>query len=355
MICVHRHARYDPGVKLRHWRIDLATDLPPPRVTAEGIVYTGRAARTGEHRYPWGIERRDAAELARVVEQLVGKPVILRHPPAGERLADDAPRAGRVLSARVDGEHALVEVLVTDMAVVLEVAGGVRELSLGYDVRVDAEGYHRDTVIDHLALVEQARCGASCAIRTDCAGPSACACGGGMLHQTATRGQAQMDPEEHKKIVAALEAERDIAVKRADKLEAERDAAVVRADAADAAVKARADAAVDPTLVAARVKLEREAGAILVTDGKPEDVSALSDHAIRVAVVKRADGIDVAAKSPTYVEARYDAVLERPNPLAGLAAVVASRVDARDVASLPDPEAARAKMQADTDNASKVK
>jgi hypothetical protein len=153
--------------------------------------------------------------------------------------------------------------------------------------------------------------------------------------------------------VKQLEAERDALKARIDSVEAERDAAVTRADAAE---RARADAAtVHPAAVAARVKLEREAGAILIgADGKPVDVSAMSDRAIRVAVVKRADGFDCdeQKKSDVYVEARYDAVVGRPNPLAGLVPAGAVRSDADD---LPDPEAAQRAMIERTRNASKVK
>lgn len=344
--------------------------LSPPRSTPEGVLLEGRAARTGEHSYPWGVERRDAAELARIAAQLAGVPVVLRHPASGY-VADDTPRAGRVISARIDDDHVVCDLLITDAAVVLDVVGGVRELSLGYEVRVDADGWQRDTKIDHLALVERARCGETCAVRIDCASSrGACGCGGAcargarVLHQPDTRGQS-MDPEELKKQIAALEAEREIAAKRADAAEAELAAARTRIAAlegerdaertrADAAERARTDAATaQPEQVRARVKLERDAAAWLHTDGKPDDLSAMTDRAIKVAVVKRADNFDVPADKPdAYVDARFDAVVGRPNPLAGLvSAAVAGRRAVDPALEIPDADAAAARMRADTDNA----
>lgn len=348
-------------MKLRHWRADLATDLPPPRVTAEGIVYTGRAARTGEHAYPWGLERRDAAELARVAEQLVGKPLVFLHPP--DKVDPKTPIKERVLTARVDGDHVIVEVLVTDIETARELAAGTKELSLGYDVRVDAEGWHRDTVVDHLALVPRGRCGSTCALRTDAtddAKHAPCACGGGMLHEDGTRGQARMLTEDEMKAkIAAAEAERDIAkqtataaTKRADAAEAERDAERVRAEKAE---KARADAAtVQPEAVRERVALVVKAAEVLVgADGKAEDVSAKSNREIRCAIVKRLDGFDIPAdKSEDYVTARYDGCAERPNPLKGLTPAAPARADAAN-AAIPDPDAARRKMEAETNDRAK--
>lgn len=342
--------------------------LSPPRSTPEGVLLEGRAARTGEHSYPWGVERRDAAELARIAEQLPGVPVVLRHPASGY-VADDTPRAGHVVTARIDGDHVVCDLLITDAAVVLDVVGGVRELSLGYEVRVDADGWQRDTKIDHLALVERARCGETCAVRVDCASSSACGCGGAcarggrMLNQTAHRGQP-MDPEELKKQIAALEAEREIAAKRADAAEAELDTARTRIAAlegerdaertrADAAERARNDAATaQPEQVRARVKLERDAAAWLHTDGKPDDLSTLSDRAIKCAVVKRADNFDVPSDKPdAYVDARFDAVVGRPNPLAGLVSAAVTGRRPTDALEIPDADAAAARMRADTDNA----
>lgn len=154
-------------------------------------IFEGRVARVhpvGDPlRYPWGNEHRDAEELAKMVAQLAGKPVVLIHPKDGKRVSDGSSRAtvvGRIMSARVDGEYAIAQFAIHDAEALAAIAGGrgigepIRELSLGYDVgRRDENGFQRDITIDHLALVPRARCGATCALRADDSS-SACACSG---------------------------------------------------------------------------------------------------------------------------------------------------------------------------------
>jgi hypothetical protein len=74
---------------------------------------------------------------------------------------------GRVISARIDGDWVVVEMLITDASGLQAIEDGVHELSLGYRCRADERNYQRDTFVDHLALVDRGRCGPTCALRAD--------------------------------------------------------------------------------------------------------------------------------------------------------------------------------------------
>lgn len=149
-------------------------------------VYEGRAARVharGDGLYypatkdrPEHTEYRDAGELARIAEQLPGTPVTLQHP--SKLIAEGGKPlvVGTVIGGRVDGEHVVARFVITDPEGDAAIRRGVRELSLGYLAHTDADGFQRDTTLDHLALVPRARCGGTCAVRADQAEPAACAC-----------------------------------------------------------------------------------------------------------------------------------------------------------------------------------
>lgn len=132
------------------------------------------------------------------------------------------------------------------------------------------------------------------------------------------------------------------------------------------AEKLRTDAAADlTTQVAARVKLETIANAILGAvdkDNKPIDRSALSNRDIKVAVVKHVDSVDIAAdRHDAYVEARFDGAVERQAAAADSVAATrqtiigAPRADGKagSVTNLmtTDEVTATAKMREDTANA----
>lgn len=147
-------------------------------------TFKARVARIGEHSYgagergpgsQRGVERRDASELHRIVQQLPGKPLTLPHPRGLISSGASANVVGSVLRAWVDGDYAWAEFRV-DAATALERIKDqtARELSLGYAVDMEGE-WQRNTRVDHLALVPAARCGSACSIRTDC-GPTPCSC-----------------------------------------------------------------------------------------------------------------------------------------------------------------------------------
>jgi hypothetical protein len=142
-------------------RTDRGSSLARPRVEGDRTIYAGRAGRTGPHEYPWGTEHRDAAELARIVEQLSGGAIPVR-------LAHAGPTVGRVRRSWLDGDHAAVEIEL-DAAGRQAIDAGVKELSLGYRVVIDSANFQRETDVHELAIVDAARCGASCSIRSDAA------------------------------------------------------------------------------------------------------------------------------------------------------------------------------------------
>ena len=102
--------------------------------------------------------------------------------------------------------------------------------------------------------------------------------------------------------------------KRADAATAERDAAKEAKVAAD---KARTDAeAAQPARIKARVALEANAARILprtdALEGVETDRSGLTDRALKCAIIKHVTDADVGAdRSEDYVNARYDAAVER--------------------------------------------
>lgn len=135
--------------------------------------------------YKWGVELRDASELARIAAALNGtarKPVAVRHdgfldhPIALLKYGAPHKVIGAVYGARIDGDHVIANVFITDADALRKIDAGTHELSLGYTCRTDSSGYQRDSEVDHLAIVERARCGATCALRTDAAGSDPCGC-----------------------------------------------------------------------------------------------------------------------------------------------------------------------------------
>lgn len=155
-------------------RFDKAMPIP---VRAGTNTFRARVARTGDHSYgagergpnsPAGIERRDMVEIRRIVDQLPGKSVTLLHPMGLIKNGAKAMVIGTVARSWIDGEFAEAEFRV-DHADGLHAIShrGMREVSLGYSTDSDPKGNQRNTMVDHLAIVTSARCGAECCVRTD--------------------------------------------------------------------------------------------------------------------------------------------------------------------------------------------
>lgn len=151
--------RFDRGQLQRPWRKGSA-------LVIEGIA--ARVHKPGDPlRYAHGDEYRDLAELERIVSQLPGKPVVLPHPPKLIKRGAKPRVVGRVDAAWLDGELAAVRLTIMDGDAIAAVESGTKQLSLGYEVSLDAAGYQRDTDVDHTAIIPAARCGDACSLRTD--------------------------------------------------------------------------------------------------------------------------------------------------------------------------------------------
>jgi len=328
--------------------------ITSPTPKADGtVIYSGRAARTGDHEYPWGTERRDADELRRITNQLKGAPVVTPHPTGLIREGAPANVVGEVTDAWVDGDHVSISFRV-DAAGDEAIKSGANQLSLGYQVESGRGEPHRGTTVDHVALVPFARCGPTCSIRTDnqCPcdnGAQACPCASPVPDLTLGKKRAIFNPspdsgenmsdtdrtdklESENKILQAtitsLEAQRDQASARADSLQKQVDDLKERTDSEEVETlnakvaelteqveteKARADAAEDPEQrrkdIAARVKLETSALAALGETGR-ERFDGKTDREIMVEVAEKHGARIDSDKSDDYVSARFDAVVE---------------------------------------------
>jgi len=102
-----------------------------------------------------------------------GKPMVDDHPPD-----DVTPETWNTLAVGValsprrgvgsTDDLLLCDLLVTNAAAIKAVQDGKREISLGYDATYVptglGEGYQKDIIVNHIALVESGRCGLRCAI-----------------------------------------------------------------------------------------------------------------------------------------------------------------------------------------------
>ncbi|MBX3159608.1 MAG: DUF2213 domain-containing protein [Deltaproteobacteria bacterium] len=164
---------------MRHDQGGLAS---PTRANGALIVegVAGRAHAPGDAlEYTDGPEYRQLDEVERIVAQLAGLPVYLGHPVGGSY--SGATRVGVVESGRLDGDRAIARIRITDQIAAAAIARGTRQLSLGYSCEVDSDRYQHRIHLDHISIVDAARCGAVCAIRGDRAQlkeTSMCKCNG---------------------------------------------------------------------------------------------------------------------------------------------------------------------------------
>lgn len=364
--------------------------LHAPIRRVDGVIYEGVAARVhtvnDPLRYGKRIELRDRSEVRRIVRDVPGARIVVLHPnpdkpgpdgkPLGGRVSDE-PVMGKVLSARLDGDLAIVRFEVTDPRGIDAIERrGWKMLSLGYGARLDAGGFQRGTNIDHLAIVPTARCGDECSIRTDCSGAQrACSCqhAGGMQNPY-TQEQTMKTPDQSE-VLRSLEAQLSDAEKRAKESTEMAAAEKLRADTADGKIielesqlselnvkiaagatavesqailaeKMRADAAEAQiaqfdskfeTRVRERSELVRRATVVM---GETFRTDELSDREIMATVVKRLDsGADVTNAIPEgVIRGRFLAAYDRHSATARSMARVAEittntqRVDAAEEA-----------------------
>jgi hypothetical protein len=154
-----------------HLRSDRSQLAPPIKAT----IYEGRVARThapGDAlEYSTGPEHRDTDELANIVRQLPGLKIYLGHPDVYPAATSGQKVVGYVDTGRLDGDTAVARMVITDEETLAAIKAGTHELSLGYACGIDDKRYQRGIQLDHLAVVEMARCGAVCAMRTDMLAP----------------------------------------------------------------------------------------------------------------------------------------------------------------------------------------
>lgn len=327
------------------------------------MVYEARVARThsAENPLDYGsyVAYRDLAELQRIVDQLPGLTVTMHHPDGLVAEGASADVIGVVKSARIQDEHAVVEMVVYDAAGISAIEDGTRELSLGYQCNMDALHYQRDIKLDHLAVVDAARCGPTCALRADAVGcgcqvvpapkpepAAACPCKSHAVsyapaidmpdpvndelktqltaalsdaaaqrvradaadtRATAAEIVAENATREldnlNKTHLAAVAAEKT----RADEAVAARDAAITKADADVAAMKVEHARDIDAKVADAaklRAELVRTAEA---ADLDAEEMAKLDNKAIKLATIAKIDGkaLNADGKSDDFIDGIY--------------------------------------------------
>jgi hypothetical protein len=366
------------------FRCDLGT-LRKPVKTSTGLRVDAHITRVGvfEYRNADGSTRLELREDAEVkspesLASFAMVPVTDNHPPV--RLdAANAPAFARGASGenvRADGDRIAAPLTVFDASLIAKLEAGKVQVSCGYDCDLDeTPGVHprfgrydaiqRNIRGNHIAIVDVGRAGPDVRVRMDGAAMMVSDDRESLLSvvdrltKDLTMDFEKLYKEAEQRAAAEkvradkAEGERDAATKRADALEAERDSEKKRADAAE---KARTDSAVDmPALVAARVALVETAHKVLRTDGKPDDLSKMSDRAIKVAFVEKVDGDKIPAeKSDDYVDAYFASASKRADAAASRLAQVRTVIDGgARVDTSDDPEtAARLKMEADNRAAS---
>lgn len=348
------------------------------------MVVQARIARTGVqvYRNPDGSKRREwrpDAEVAASMASFKLLPFTLYHPPVMVTAENVTTYSRGAVGETIgrDGKWVTATIAVHAKDAVDALESGVTQISCGYDCDLEMksgvtpEGEHydciqRNIVGNHVALVPDARAGAEAAVRMDAAvsdpdQPIINPHQDNIMNlEQALAALAAANTKIGELTVRADNAERNATTAKADaaKLEADRDAQKERADTAD---KARTDAInATPARVKALVQLEGAARRVLgkrcdAVEGRaPEvDLNKLNEREIKLAVIKhvtKADcalGPDGKPRLDEYIDARYDAALERASVSADTfrAAhdiVEAHRADASEGRSRRD--AARAEM-----------
>lgn len=318
------------------FRVDVGAALRKPKRLADGRIRVDSVlTRTGvfTYRNPDGTTRREYRPepevfLASALESFADVPVTDDHPP--EMLTADTARqfaVGHVSGEpRRDGSFVVGTLVIIDAATIAKMERGKVEVSCGYEVDLEetpgvtpsGERYdciQRNIRGNHVAIVDVGRAGPEARIRMDCAT---------LVPEVPTsphHGEPRMTLEEAVAALAAANEKVGAEKARADaaethvaeltqakaKLEGDLAGATARADAAE---KARTDAAdTFAARVAARVKLEAAASKIL---GDEVSLTDMSDRAIKVAVVKRVDSVELTdAHVDAHVDGRFDSALER--------------------------------------------
>lgn len=317
------------------YRLDLGTLRKPERLPDGRLRVDGVLTKTGVflYRNSDGSVRREYrpdAEVFRAssLATFADVPLTDDHPP--EMLNAQTARqyaVGHVSGEpRRDGDLVVGRLVVMDAATIAKLDAGKVALSCGYEVDLEEtpgvtpDGQKYDCVQrnirgNHVAIVDVGRAGPEARIRMDCAmmiselptPPDKGADRMTLEEAIAALGAANEKVGAEKSRADAAEARVEELTKDKAKLEGDLAGERARADAAETARKDAADSFADR--VAARVKLQAAAARVLGADVQLDD---LSDRAIKVAVVKRVDGIELTdAHADAHVEGRYESALER--------------------------------------------
>jgi hypothetical protein len=243
------------------------------------------------------------------------KPVTNSHPPEllSVYTVKDYQKGVVGDSARVseDGQHVVTKIMVTDAQTIQDIRSGKVEVSVGYFGNVAASpngvtqnGEVYDAVLldifaNHVAIVEQGRCGGSCRVLD-------------ALQQKEVTQMSEPKPaavvDETAKVLDQLQGE-------IEKIAGERDALKAICDAKGKEIdelKAKANVDLDK-LVSERVQLIADAKSV---DAAIDPNGKKTEDIIREVVAKRFPSEVFDGKSDVYMQARFDALKVSQNALA---------------------------------------
>lgn len=299
-------------------RIDLGALAAPVRRADGTLVAEARLTRTGvfTYRNADGTTRREYRPASQVFDtnslaSFKMVPVTDDHPPEMITSAN-AKRytVGTVgENVRQDGKWMVAPIVVYDASVIAKMDSGKTQVSNGYDCELDEtpgispDGEHYDAVQtnivgNHLAIVHSARAGSAAAVRMDALYSDD---GEAMDLNQALAALAVANEK-----LSVANARHDASDKTLAKLQAEQDSLKELLAKAETARKDAESAT--PARVKARVALETSASAVLRNDA---DLTVLADRDIKLAVIKHVTNADCSDKPDVYVDARYDAAIER--------------------------------------------
>lgn len=315
------------------FRVDIGTLRPAVKLPNGQLRVDGCLTRTGvfEYRNDDGSTRReyrspDEVFKADSLASFAMVAVTDNHPPVPVTSSNARQYARGAVgeSVRQDGDGVVAPMVIFDGELVRKMESGKVALSCGYEVDVvntpgvSPNGERYDAVQtnirgNHVALVDIARAGKVARVRMDASD----------FATSNFDAQETIVMDELKKALENAAAEKA----RADAAESTAAAEKARADGLakdlEAAQKARTDS--ESTFgdrVKSRVALVSTAGKVL-GEVSPD----LSDRAIKVAVVKKVDGDDIAeTEHDAYVAGRFDAAVKRA--AASNAAAASTRVTA---------------------------
>jgi hypothetical protein len=338
-------------------------DLASSSVTAEGFLRVeGKLARTGLQEYtrdgkPF-VEARFADDVRASLPGFAQAPLTKEHPP--DMVTPETARqyaVGAVGDARMVGQHVVAPITVWAADAITAIRAGKQQISVGYTCTLveepgvmDGQKYdakQTDIRVNHVALVDVARCGPSCSVKLDSAGNSACACSTNppqkedlMSTTTVTIGGHQVDASAPDAVQRAHDREVAELQKRAAEADAAREEAIAKAAVQstmdDAAERARKDAEAEDSAKAESV-IRVQAGRMV--DASRLDWIATADIVeVEKACIKvthpnaRLDG-----KDPAYIRERYKIAVDTFNKAQPTARALTGAPTERADASAPTP------------------